>query len=616
MVRAQNRRIAAVGPLNRRTGRRRPLNPELIALERRVLLAADPSQYMALPLSFTANVGQANAAVQFVASGSGYGLALQGQGATVSLSQGANQPAETMAMSLIGANPNPTFSGLDPLPGKVNYFLGSDPAQWHTGVTTYAQVQDQNVYPGIDLVYYGNQGQLEYDFRLAPHADPSQIAFKYSGAVSEQLDSAGNLVLGTATGKSVVVHAPVMYQPIAGGSQPLTGAFVLGSGGKLSFTVGRYDPSLPLVIDPILVYSTYFGGSGNDQGLAVAVDSQGAAYLTGSTLSTDLATTAGAVAPTSFIATLFKSTDNGGTWQGSGNGLPDALYSTIAVDPKNPQIVYAASEYDVNQSPNPQGVFQSTDGGRSWKTINTGLTSLSVTSLVIDPVQSSTLYAVAGQFLFKSTDSGAHWSPLAGGLPNDATYLSPTICAANPNVLYTVYAGIQVYRSGDGGATWTAVGPARRLIHSIAVDPTNPNILYYGITKGAFADDPPGGFYKSTDGGNTFNPSIPTFSSGSFSFVKLAIDPANPSILFGLTTVNGGGVLYKSHDSGANWSVVESGVSAVDLAVAGTTPSPRSFSALTVLVPFRAATAAPLSPASTSPSRMSRPCAWTPRTPR
>ena len=569
--------LDAIGGRGARGSRRRrrvvPCRPGVSSLERRVLLSDGTGSLLQIPLSFTANEGQAAATAQFVASGSGYGLALGVDGAAVSLSSGANATPDVVSMNLVGSDASASVSGLDPLQGKVNYFLGSDPSQWRTNVPTFGKVQFQNVYSGIDLIYYGNQGQLEYDFVVAPGANPGQIAMSYAGATSLSLDAAGNLVVGTSGG-NLAVHKPVIYQEAGGAQQSVPGSFVLGNGGQVSFSIGAYNHALPLVIDPILVYSTYFGGSGNDQGLAVAVDNQGAAYITGSTLSSDLATTASSVAPSTFVSTMFKSTDAGASFVGAGVGLPDALYSSIVVDPKNSNVVYASGEADTNLSPNPQGIFKSTDGGKSWTKIDNGLTSLDVTQVAIDPVHSNNVYAIAGSFMFKSTDGGTHWSPMGAGLPSGFGNLA--IAPSNPNIIYAVNGATQVYKSTDAGATWNTVGPAQGLLNKLLVDPTNPNTLIYGFTLSFFQPATPGGIYRSTDGGASFQPTNVNAASGQFNFFKFAADPANPNLLFATATEGPsvGGVIYESTNHGATWQLLAQGQTFNDFAVAGTTPNP------------------------------------------
>jgi uncharacterized repeat protein (TIGR01451 family) len=524
-----------------------------------VLLSAAGDAYGQLPLSFELNAGQAAGQVQFLSRGEGYTLMLSPGVAQLRLQRemdaatGGSTTRDVVDMRLVGSSPQATVAGQAPLPGKVNYFLGTDPSHWRTDIPTFAKVAYQEVYPGIDLVYYGNQGQLEYDFVVKPGADPGRILMSYEGPTSMTLDAGGNLLLGTDGGQ-VVVQRPILYQEIGGARREVSGHFELQGAGDVGFAVGAYDRSRPLVIDPILAYSTYFGGTGDDQALAVAVDGQGAAYITGTTLSTDLATTAGAVAPGSFIADLFKSGDEGGSWQGSGNGLPDADFSEVVVDPKDSNTLYAATFRDRQAA---QGVFKSVDGGRSWAPINAGLTSLNVTDLAIDPVNTDNLFASAEGFLFKSTDGGARWNPLTAGLPNDGVgYNGLAIAPSDPQVVYAVHGRYEVLRSTDGGASWAKVGPTYRLIEELVVDPADPNTLYYGITKGAFPDDPPGGVFKSTDGGRSFSATGLTASSGQFSLLNLVMDPADPRTLYAATTR----ALYKTTDGGVSWSTITPGL--------------------------------------------------------
>ena len=154
-------------------------------------------------------------------------------------------------MQLVGAGATPQVVGQDQLPGTSNDFIGNDPSQWHTDIPNYAQVEEPGVYPGVDLVYYGNQQQLEYNFTVAPGADPGVIRMAFTGAESATLDAQGNLVLQTAGG-AVVEQAPVLYQEIGGVRQAVSGQYVLEADGQVGFAVGSYDPSQPLVIDPIL----------------------------------------------------------------------------------------------------------------------------------------------------------------------------------------------------------------------------------------------------------------------------------------------------------------------------------------------------------------------------
>src|SRR5439155_14144119 len=192
------------------------------------------------------------------------------------------------------AAPKPPVSGLDELPGKANYLIGKDPAKWRTNVPTYAKVHYRAVYPGIDLVYYGNQRQLEYDFVVTPGADPNRIVLGFQGAERLEINAEGELVLH-AGGEVIHQRVPVIYQEIDGVRTKIEGRYVLKDAHRVGFQVAAYDQGRPLVIDPTLVYSTYLGGSGWDEGFGIAVDAAGAVYVTGGTSSADF--TASCTAP-------------------------------------------------------------------------------------------------------------------------------------------------------------------------------------------------------------------------------------------------------------------------------------------------------------------------------
>ncbi|MGI8553630.1 MAG: SBBP repeat-containing protein [Dehalococcoidia bacterium] len=207
----------------------------------------------------------------------------------------ADDPAQITALKLRlpGANLSHGI-GEDPLPGIVNYFIGNDPAQWRTTIHTYAKVRYQNVYPGIDLVCYGKWGQLEYDFGVAPGDDPSMIALGFDGGGTPSLDADGNLVLHIA-GSDLRLAKPGIYQEVSGHRQAVDGGYTLRDDATAAFQLGAYDAGRPLVIDPGLVYSTYLGGSGEEEGLGIAVDGAGNAYVTGYTSGGGFPTTPGAL---------------------------------------------------------------------------------------------------------------------------------------------------------------------------------------------------------------------------------------------------------------------------------------------------------------------------------
>ena len=244
--------------------------------------------YGKLPLSFEANQGQAHEEVKFLSRGQGYGLFLTSSEAVLALSKSSkkNVSQAVVRMQLLGANSAPRVQGGDELSGKSNYFIGNDPAKWHTEVANYSSVRYSDVYPGVDLVYYGNQRQLEYDFIVAPGVDPRNIALGFHGVDKLEVDGEGNLLLGTAGGE-IRQHKPVVYQEVDGVRREVAGNYVIKGEHKVGFEVADYDATRTLVIDPVLVYSTYLSGRGADSGYGIDIDAKGIAYVTGTTISTD-----------------------------------------------------------------------------------------------------------------------------------------------------------------------------------------------------------------------------------------------------------------------------------------------------------------------------------------
>jgi hypothetical protein len=239
--------------------------------------------YGKLPLSFEANRGQTDYHVKFLSRGHGYALFLTHDEAVLSIK--TPEKCAAVRMRLVGSNPKATVNGQAELPGKSNYFLGNDPAKWRTDIPTYAKVRYEKVYQGVDLVYYGNQGQLEYDFVVAPESDPGRISLTLNGPI--QVDTDGDLIIATKAG-DVRFKRPVAYQVSALGAKNLVDAgYALERGNRFGFRVAEYDHSKPLIIDPVLSYSTYLGGNDTDIRLGMAVDAAGDVFLTGETLSTN-----------------------------------------------------------------------------------------------------------------------------------------------------------------------------------------------------------------------------------------------------------------------------------------------------------------------------------------
>ena len=255
------------------------------------------------PMHFEANQGQTRDDVKFLARGPGYGVYLTANEAVLALS--ADKPQDCKAddatpesgrvlrMRLLGGAKAPAVHALDEQPGKANYLVGQDSSKWRTNILTYAKVRYSEVYPGTDLVYYGNERQLEYDFVLAPGADPRKIELQFDGADRVEIDANGDLVLH-ACGREIRQAKPVVYQE-AEGRRDVSGSYVRKGKNRVGFKVAAYDRSLPLVIDPLVIaYATFLGGTKSDDARAVAVDTHGSAYLTGTTYSVDFPVTAGA----------------------------------------------------------------------------------------------------------------------------------------------------------------------------------------------------------------------------------------------------------------------------------------------------------------------------------
>ncbi len=339
--------------------------------------------YGKLPLSFESNLGQIDSTAKFLARGFGYSIFFLDHEADIvflrksadrSISQ--HSPADFITdkirMQLIGSGETAHLSGEERLPGTANYFHGASTAEWRTAIPTYAKVKYSAVYPGVDLVYYGNQQRLEFDFQVAAGADTKQIQLRFAGARKLKLDSEGNLTIFAPNGK-VSFRKPVIYQTAPGEQKKsIQGEFVVISSDTVGFHIGTYDHAKPLVIDPILSYSTYLGRAG--RGTAIAVDSVGAAYITG-WAEVDFPTTAGtpeqisAPKPENVYSAFVTKLNSSGTalvYSTYLSGTGSDQGTTIAVDGQGN--AYLAGMTSSGDFPTTPGAFQTVNKAVPYNT--------------------------------------------------------------------------------------------------------------------------------------------------------------------------------------------------------------------------------------------------------
>ena len=431
--------------------------------------------------------------------------------------------AVPVEMRFIGANPSPKITGLGEFPGRVNYFRGKDRKAWHTGIRTYAKVRYENLYPGVSLIYYGNQRQLEYDFEVAAGADPHVITLGFQGVSRLQLDR-GDLVLAAGDGASTVrLRHPFIYQEIDGVKREVSGSFVLKDQFQVGFELAAYDSLRPLVIDPILVFSTYLGGRGDDSGNGIAVDLDGNVYVTGATSSTDFPITPGAVDATVVAGDAF----------------------VIKLDPTGTNLVYATY---LGGSGNDQGNAIAVDA--DGNTYITGFTD-SIDFPLANAFQQACLGCadgLHGAFVAKLDPDGANllFSTYLGGRGDD---IGNGITVDNlHNVYVTGYTTSTNFPTVNAMAS-TAGGGGDAFLAKF--DPTGTNLLMSTYLGGsgfdvgnAVAIDTNGNIYVTGSTSSTNFPTTPNAfditMKGTDAFV-IKIDPSGTNLIYS-TFLGGDGV--------------------------------------------------------------------------
>jgi hypothetical protein len=430
----------------------------------------------ALPLAFEANQGQSDPQVKYTARGNGYSVFLTANDAVFAISSAkhpATQPSRSVSahsrqrmteeidsaaidMRLVGGNPKPEVVAGNVLPGIVNYYVGSDPKNWHTGVKQYSTVSYRDVYPGVNMVFHGAQRQLEFDFVVSPGADPKTIGLGFKGAQRLATDAAGNLVLASSAG-DVVLHKPVAYQKQDGKREIVEAGFQVKNNNEVALSLGDYDRKRELVIDPSLSYATYLGGTAEDDAFGIAIDNSGNAYVTGQTASTDFPTVAGAYSTSkvggfdvfvSKIATdgssLIYSTYIGSDGNDSGNA--------IAVDGSGNAFVAGGTTLPSSTNfPTTNGAFQTAFQGGNVDAFVLELAS-SGGSLVFstylggngDDVANGIAIDTTGVYVVGSTRSTNF--PLQGALQasfsgNSAAFVTKLNTSGTSPLIYSTYLG-------------------------------------------------------------------------------------------------------------------------------------------------------------------------------
>lgn len=465
------------------------------------------------PLSFEPNEGQVNPRAKYLARGRGYTLFLTRGGAVLRLDKEragrAAGTSDVVCLKLLGANRDAGITASGQLPGHTSYFIGNNPHNWHTDIPNYGRVSYHRIYPGIDAAYYGRQGRIENDFIVSAGSDPGLIRLGIKGAKNLHLNRAGDLVLAV-NGGDVYLRRPRAYQGQGKARKNVAVHFALRSGNQVGFTLGHYDHSRKLVIDPVLTYSTFLGGSGNDSGYAIALDSAGDAFVTGSTASSAFPTTGGQASLAGGSDVFVTKLNPAGTallysvYLGGGN-LDRA--TGIAVDSSGD--VYLTGYTSSTDFPVTPGSYQQT---------NSGSTDAFVAKL--DP---------SGLNLTYSTYLGGGGTDYGRGIAVDASG-DAFITGSTQSTDFPTMDPLQIGLDGGSDAFLSEL------------DPTGANLLYSTYLGGSGADE---ALAIALDGsghpyiaGYTFSSNFPTqaafqsaLSGASDAFVA-EIDPSTSSLIF------------------------------------------------------------------------------------
>jgi hypothetical protein len=545
--------------------------------------------YGKLPMRFERNQGQFDPRVRFAARGAGYNLWLTASEAVLSLQSGSprasrpslgirgdqppresadNPRAALIRMKLVNANPKVAMHGEEELAGRTNSFIGNDAHRWQTDIKNYAKVRAEQVYRGIGLLYYGNGRELEYDFDVAAGADPARIRMRYEGAQALRVDAAGDLIVRTAAGE-VRQHRPVAFQQDADGRRDVAVTYVLRGKDEVRFALGAYDHHRPLVIDPVLVYSTYLGGSNNsDEARAIAVDVAGNAYVTGDTWSSDfpLVNSIGTYAANTRLVFVSKlnASGNGLIYStyisGTPNGFTSQSYGLgIAVDSAGN--AYVTGETTATNFPTTPGAFQTVKGQNPRGGANDAfILKLSATGAALvystylgggsdDYGRAIAIDGIGNAYITGATSSAdfPKVNPMQATLGQYQDAFVTKLNATGTALIYSTLLGGNNVDAGDGLAI-DAAGNVYVTGSTFSTDFPTVNAIQTDFRgRGAFS---------STDGGASWLPTGNAFPiTGTIR--SIAIDPSNASVLYVGTGCNG---IFKSTNGGGTWVAINSGL--------------------------------------------------------
>jgi hypothetical protein len=467
--------------------------------------------YGKLPVNFEPNIGQVDGPVDFLARGNGYSLFLSGNEALLRLNpRNGNKPA-AIKMTMPGAKDSAKATGLNETEGKTNYFIGNDPAAWRTDIANYAKVKYESVYDGIDLVYYGNGQQLEYDFTVSSNSDPDQIRLKFTGITRGEIEpDTGDLLLSTPGG-TIRQHRPVVYQEAEGGRTEIASSYkVIGAVNgetEVGFLVAGYDRSKELVIDPVLTYGTYLGGNAFDEGRSITADAAGNAYIVGTAASLNFPTTPGALKTTNppstnnvqwYDAFVTKLNPSGkaiifSTYFGGRNGSETG--SGVALDPQG-NVIFSGTTMagDMPVVNAYQGTFGGTDDAFAAKLNPTGSALIYSTFLGgnnTDTGGKIAVNAATGDTVF----AGAASSP---NFPTTPGAFKERLCTGGQSCNGIFYSGSYIVKlSANGNIIYSTLFDAAA--SDITLDSSDN--ATFGGSASAGAPTTPGSFQPANSGG-------------------------------------------------------------------------------------------------------------------